>query len=424
MSEIKVVRTHAGQREEQTLTTGTKAWELFRDDADVIAARVGGELSDLAHELCRRRRGRGRRHREPGRPRHPAALHRARAGPGRAAALARGPARHRTAGRERLLLRLRRRDPLRAGGPRQDRDRDAQDHQGQPALRAARHHRRRRAHRAAGRALQDRAHRPQGRRRHRRHRGRVGRGRRRRAHHLRQRRSRRPGGLVRPVPRAAPADHQAHPGLQADAQRGGLLARGREEQAAPAHLRHRVGVQGGARGAPAPHRGGRAARPPQARSRPRPLQLPRRDRLRPAGLPPQGRRDQAGHGGLRPPAAHRRGLRVRRHPAHRQGGPVPHLGPPALLRRGDVPGARRGRDGLPHQGDELPDAQPDLPLPPALLPRAAAAALRVRVGLPPREVRRHPRPHPRPRLRPGRLALLRHPRAGARPRSSTCSSSC
>ena len=51
MSEIKVVRTHAGQREEQTLTTGTKAWELFRDDADVIAARVGGELRDLAHEL-------------------------------------------------------------------------------------------------------------------------------------------------------------------------------------------------------------------------------------------------------------------------------------------------------------------------------------------------------------------------------------
>ncbi|KRF36185.1 threonine--tRNA ligase [Nocardioides sp. Soil805] len=51
MSEIKVVRTHAGQREEQTLTTGTKAWELFSDDADVIAARVGGDLRDLAHVL-------------------------------------------------------------------------------------------------------------------------------------------------------------------------------------------------------------------------------------------------------------------------------------------------------------------------------------------------------------------------------------
>ena len=37
--------------QEQTVTTGTKAWELFRDDADVIAARVGGDLKDLAYEL-------------------------------------------------------------------------------------------------------------------------------------------------------------------------------------------------------------------------------------------------------------------------------------------------------------------------------------------------------------------------------------
>ena len=51
MPEIKVVRTHAGQREEQTTTTGTKAWELFREDADVVAARVGGELKDLSYEL-------------------------------------------------------------------------------------------------------------------------------------------------------------------------------------------------------------------------------------------------------------------------------------------------------------------------------------------------------------------------------------
>ena len=39
MSDIKVVRIHAAERQEQTATTGTKAWELFRDDADVIAAR-------------------------------------------------------------------------------------------------------------------------------------------------------------------------------------------------------------------------------------------------------------------------------------------------------------------------------------------------------------------------------------------------
>ncbi len=52
MSEIKVVRIHAGERAEQAVTTGTKAWELFRDDAEVIAARVGGDLKDLAYELA------------------------------------------------------------------------------------------------------------------------------------------------------------------------------------------------------------------------------------------------------------------------------------------------------------------------------------------------------------------------------------
>ncbi len=51
MSEIKVVRIHAGERQERTTTTGTKAWELFADDGDVIAARIGDQLKDLAHEL-------------------------------------------------------------------------------------------------------------------------------------------------------------------------------------------------------------------------------------------------------------------------------------------------------------------------------------------------------------------------------------
>jgi threonyl-tRNA synthetase len=37
---------------ERTVTTGTKAWELFTDDTAVIAARVGGELRDLAYELA------------------------------------------------------------------------------------------------------------------------------------------------------------------------------------------------------------------------------------------------------------------------------------------------------------------------------------------------------------------------------------
>ncbi|MEZ5095029.1 MAG: threonine--tRNA ligase [Nocardioides sp.] len=38
--------------EERTVTTGTKAWELFADEPDVVAARVDGELRDLAHELA------------------------------------------------------------------------------------------------------------------------------------------------------------------------------------------------------------------------------------------------------------------------------------------------------------------------------------------------------------------------------------
>ena len=52
MPDIQVVRVHADEREERTVATGTKAWELFADEPDVIAARIGGELRDLAHELA------------------------------------------------------------------------------------------------------------------------------------------------------------------------------------------------------------------------------------------------------------------------------------------------------------------------------------------------------------------------------------
>jgi threonyl-tRNA synthetase len=50
--EIKVALVHAGEREERTVTTGTRAWELFQDDPSIVAARVAGELRDLAHELA------------------------------------------------------------------------------------------------------------------------------------------------------------------------------------------------------------------------------------------------------------------------------------------------------------------------------------------------------------------------------------
>src|SRR5215203_1199462 len=51
VSDLSIVLTHAGAREERTVTPGTKAWELYADDPVVIAARVGGVLRDLAYEL-------------------------------------------------------------------------------------------------------------------------------------------------------------------------------------------------------------------------------------------------------------------------------------------------------------------------------------------------------------------------------------
>ncbi len=49
---IEVTRVVADQRAEETVTTGTKAWQLFTDSPEVIAARVGGELKDLSYELA------------------------------------------------------------------------------------------------------------------------------------------------------------------------------------------------------------------------------------------------------------------------------------------------------------------------------------------------------------------------------------
>ena len=164
MSELKIALVHAGERAELAVTTGTKAWELFKDDAGRDRGPGGRRAEGPRLRAAGRRRGRGRRDRQPRRPRHPAALDRARDGPGGAGPVPGRPARHRPADRERLLLRLRRRDPVRARGPREDRDPDAQDHQGGPAVLPPGHHRRRRARRAQGRALQDRADRAQGRR--------------------------------------------------------------------------------------------------------------------------------------------------------------------------------------------------------------------------------------------------------------------
>jgi threonyl-tRNA synthetase len=47
---VSVVRSAAAAP--QTVTAGTKAWQLFADEPEVIAARIGGEVRDLAHELA------------------------------------------------------------------------------------------------------------------------------------------------------------------------------------------------------------------------------------------------------------------------------------------------------------------------------------------------------------------------------------
>jgi threonyl-tRNA synthetase len=47
----QIVLTRADAREERTVASGAKAWELYADEPDVIAVRVGSELRDLSYEL-------------------------------------------------------------------------------------------------------------------------------------------------------------------------------------------------------------------------------------------------------------------------------------------------------------------------------------------------------------------------------------
>jgi len=51
VSDLTIALPSADAREERTVTTGTKAWELFAEDPSVIAARVNGQLKDLSYEL-------------------------------------------------------------------------------------------------------------------------------------------------------------------------------------------------------------------------------------------------------------------------------------------------------------------------------------------------------------------------------------
>ncbi|MFG3256461.1 threonine--tRNA ligase [Streptomyces sp. NPDC048172] len=52
MADVRVAIQRDSEREERVVTTGTTAAALFEGDRTVVAARVGGELKDLAYELA------------------------------------------------------------------------------------------------------------------------------------------------------------------------------------------------------------------------------------------------------------------------------------------------------------------------------------------------------------------------------------
>ena len=292
MAATVTVRLPDGSARE--LATGSTAGDLAAAIGSglaraAVAAVVDGREVDLSTELpdgaevamvtadVRRRPGRA------------AALDRPRAGPGRAAAVAGRPLRHRPGHRGRLLLRLRaaRRRPLQRRRPRADRGHDARRSWPRTSRSSAHEHTideglalfadqpfKREIIEAVGRAgradeVGDAA------------------GRRRRGTADRCRtywNSPTFADLCR-GPHVPSTGRLGHFSPHAGGRR--LLAGRREAPAAAAHLRHGVGVGQGAGRAPAPAGGGRAAGPPQARRRARPVLLPRGDRLRawPSSIP-------------------------------------------------------------------------------------------------------------------------------------------
>ncbi|MGH4030589.1 threonine--tRNA ligase [Actinomycetota bacterium Odt1-20B] len=51
MSDVRVIIQRDSEREERVVTTGTTAADLFSGERTIVAARVGGELKDLAYEV-------------------------------------------------------------------------------------------------------------------------------------------------------------------------------------------------------------------------------------------------------------------------------------------------------------------------------------------------------------------------------------
>ncbi len=188
-----------------------------------------------------------------------------------------------------------------------------------------------------------------------------------------------------------------------------------------------MGVAGRARASPRADRGSAAARSPQARRRAGPVQLPRRNRFGPAGLPPQGWHRPPRTRGLLAAQAHRGGLRVRQHPAHHQGRSCStprgtSTGTPTACSRPMHIDAEFNEDGTVRKPGQDYYLKPmNCPMH-CLIFRARGRsyrelplrALRVRHRLPLREVRRGARVDPGARPDDGRRAHLLHPRPDAR----------
>ena len=185
----------------------------------------------------------------------------------------------------------------------------------------------------------------------------------------------RPERLRGPLPRPARRAHREDPlgRLHADERRRRLLARRRAQTDAAAHLRHRVAAQAGPARAPADAGGGQEARPPASRPGPGAVHLRRRGGPGPAALAAARRRADRGAREARQGGGVRRRLRPRAHPAPDQGGAVPPLRAPAVLRREHVPAHGDGRVLLLHQAHELPLPPQDLRRAAAQLPRSAHA---------------------------------------------------
>ena len=227
--------------------------------------------------------------------------------------------------------------------------------------------------------------------------------------------------LRRPVPRPARAVDRPPRPLQADPGGRRVLARRREAPPAPAHLRHRLGVR--RRRWPSTCT---ASRRPSGATTALGAELdlfsfPDRDRL------------GAGRSSTPRAATIRRLMEDYSRERHVEGGyqfvNTPHITKAELFETSGhlqwfadgmyPPMELDGGPALLPQADELPVPHPHLQEPPALLPRAAHAAVRVRHRLPLREVRRRARAHPGAGHDPGRRPHLLHPGADGRASSTS-----